>query len=133
MKFMQRAAANSAASTPGSDSDANSSKKRKHGHMAKDDAFDFKIDQASIKAAIDEREAKRQAALAQHGCSDTQWVLNTSLAQPEKESTLPRRIVYVGYGDIDSTDDENMATALVGRTSTYKKTSNAVSSVANYS
>jgi len=126
MKFMQRAAANSAASTPGSDSDAHSAKKRKHGHMSKNDAIDFKIDQASIQAAVDEREAKRQAALAQHGGNDTQWVLDTSLAQPSQESAaLPRKIVYVGYGDVDTSDDEDQDTALAGRTSTYKKRANA--------
>lgn len=121
MKFMQRAAA-SATSTPDSESDAPSSKKRKLGHRSKDDEYDLNIDQATIQAAIDDREAKRQAALERHGGNDTYWVLNTSLEKPGQLEE-PRKIVYVGYGDLDPSDDESETNAKIGRTSTkdYKK------------
>lgn len=119
MKFMQRAAA-SAASTPGSDSDASAKKKRK---LGSDDQFSANIDQASIQAAIDERESKRQAAIDRQGGNDTHWVLSPSVAnsktakQPAKQ---PRRVVYVGYGDADpsSSDDEADVIEKPARTST---------------
>ncbi|KAF4124177.1 Zinc knuckle [Geosmithia morbida] len=104
MKFMQRAAA-SAASTPGSDSDASSAKKRKLG--PDDDKFSANIDQASIQAAIDERESKRQAAIDKHGGNDTHWVLDADWGKKSKQPVKPpRRVVYVGYGGADSSDDE---------------------------
>ena len=83
------------------------------------------IDQAAIQAALDDQEAKRQAALEKHGVgADTHWVLKTafSQAQPAK---APMNIVYVGYGDIDTSDDsgDNEDAPAKGRTSTkdYKK------------
>lgn len=124
MKFMQRAAA-SASSAGSPDSDAPSSKKRKVGHSPSVGRIDTAIDQAAIKAALDDQEAKRQAALAQHTGADTHWVLSnawTSQAKPEK---APLNIVYVGYGDIDSSNEsgDNEDAPAKGRTSTtdYKK------------
>lgn len=119
MKFMQRAAA-SAAPTPGSDSDAPSAKKRKLGHGSGDDQFSANIDQASIQAAIDEREAKRQAAIEKHGGNDTHWVLNANWDKKQGRTQKRRlNIVYVGYGDLDPSDDESSEGASKpGRTST---------------
>jgi hypothetical protein len=113
MKFMQRAAA-SASSTP--DSDAPSSKKRKLGKG--DDDYDLNINSESIQAAIDERDANRQAALQQHSSNDTHWVLDAKVAKKAgKAEKKPMRVLYVGYGDFDS-GDEDEPKARPGRTST---------------
>lgn len=122
MKFMQRAAAS--ASSPGTpDSDTHSAKKRKLGHASPAESkFDASINQASIKAALEEQESKRQAALAQHSSSDTQWVLKNTLgsAQVNKSEKAPMKIVYVGYGDVDSSNEsgDNEDEPQQGRTST---------------
>jgi hypothetical protein len=126
MKFMQRAAASSsAASSP--DSNTPSSKKRKLDHSPTSGRIDLNIDEASIKAALEDQEAKRQAALRKHTAGDTHWVLNSTpvgssvkpLANP------PLNIVYVGYGDVDSENEsgDNCDAPAQGRTSTkdYKK------------
>jgi hypothetical protein len=118
MKFMQRAAA-SAQSTPGSESDTPSAKKRKLGHKASQDDFDLQFDQASVQAAIDERDAKRTAALEKHAGSDTHWVLNSDWTKkknaPQKDS---RRVVHVGYADFDQSDEDLESSFKTGRTST---------------
>lgn len=125
MKFMQRAAASSAASSPGTDSEAHSAKKRKLGHeAAAQNKFDAEIDQASIQAAIDEREAKRLAAFEKHATgADTNWVLPTNVnkSKASQAKANPRRIVYVGYGDAVSSDDETGDDPRSGRTSTKKE------------
>ncbi|CAI6056351.1 unnamed protein product [Clonostachys chloroleuca] len=127
MKFMQRAAATaSSPTTPNSDTDGHSAKKRKLGHNSAAQAkLIADIDKASIQAAIDEREAKRQAALEKHSGLDTRWVLDTNwdkkpLGKPQSQ---PLKVVYVGYGDIDSSDDESQDDPKCGRTSTqnYKQ------------
>ncbi|VUC28319.1 unnamed protein product [Clonostachys rosea] len=127
MKFMQRAAATaSSPTTPGSDTDSHSAKKRKLGHESAAQAkLIANIDKASIQAAIDDREAKRQAALEKHSGLDTHWVLDTNwdkkpLGKPQSQ---PIKVVYVGYGDIDSSDDESQDDPKCGRTSTknYKQ------------
>lgn len=124
MKFMQRAAA-SASSAGSPDSDTHSSKKRKVGHSPSVGRIDATIDQAAIKAALDDQEAKRQAALAQHSGVDTHWVLSNSWTSQEKPQKAPMNIVYVGYGDIDSSNEsgDNEDAPAKGRTSTtdYKK------------
>ncbi|KFA67478.1 hypothetical protein S40285_00226 [Stachybotrys chlorohalonatus IBT 40285] len=121
MKFMQRAAA-SASSTGSPESEGPSAKKRKLGDSAADGRFNVNIDQASIKAALEQQEATRQAALRAHTTEDTQWVLNTSWsrsgeAKPAKE---PLKIIYVGYGDTDAANDSenDYDEASIGRTST---------------
>lgn len=120
MKFMQRAVA-SAASTPGSGSEPPSSKKRKLGHSPADDEFSANIDQAAVQAAIDDREAKRQAALEKHAGNDTHWVLPTSLGKKQKrEEKQPLKVVYVGYGDLDSSDEDSEGASKPARTSTAK-------------
>lgn len=117
MKFMQRAAA-STGTTPGSGSDAPSSKKRK---LANSDDYDLNINSASIQAAIDERDAKREAALEQHASNDTHWVLDTKVGKRAgKAEKKPMKVMYVGYGDFDS-GDENEDKTQSGRTSTKKQ------------
>lgn len=125
MKFMQRAVASSSpAGSP--DSENHSSKKRKLGHSPPTGRIDLNIDQATIQAALDNQEATRQSALAQHVGSDTHWVLDNVLAGSQtKPAKAPMNIVYVGYGDIDSSNesDDNEDAPAKGRTSTssYKK------------
>ncbi|KAJ4268463.1 hypothetical protein NW762_002526 [Fusarium torreyae] len=77
MKFMQRAVA-SETSSP--DSETHSAKKRKTGHSPAAGRLDLNIDQAAIKAAIDDQETKRQAALEKHVGADTRWVLDDTFA-----------------------------------------------------
>lgn len=124
MKFMQRAAASSAASSsPEKDGETHSSKKRKLGHAATQNQFNAEIDQASIQAAIDEREAKRQAGLEKHGsAADTHWTLPTNLNEDKagRSNKKALRIVYVGYGDGDSSDEGWEDDPQAGRTSTGK-------------
>ncbi|KAJ4158303.1 uncharacterized protein LMH87_008835 [Akanthomyces muscarius] len=82
------------------------------------------FDQVSVDAAMQAQEATRKAALLQHATGDTHWVLNTKLENPAitKASKAPRKIVYVGYGDIDSENDsgDGEDVAAHGRTSTHK-------------
>jgi hypothetical protein len=127
MKFMQRAVA-SATSTTGSDSEPPSSKKRKLGHSPADDEFSANIDQAAVQAAINDREAKRQAALEKHAGSDTHWVLPTNLGKKQKrEETQPLKVVYVGYGDLDSSGEDSEGASKPVRTSTAKYKSSTTS------
>lgn len=128
MKFMQRAVA-SATSSP--DSESHSAKKRKLGHSSPEGRIDLNIDEAAIKAAMDSQEAKRQAALALHaGGADTHWVLNSKLTSSKSQncSKPALNVVYVGYGDIDSSNEsgDNEDVPTQGRTSTrnFKKTQN---------
>jgi hypothetical protein len=129
MKFMQRAAA-SASSAGSPDSDAPSSKKRKLKGSFAESRINADIDQALIQAALDGEEATRQAALAKHSSADTHWVLSNTLdkAKAGKTTTKPLNIVYVGYGDMDSSDDsgDNEDAPAKGRTSTksVEKTGN---------
>ncbi|UKZ54972.1 hypothetical protein TrVGV298_008787 [Trichoderma virens] len=124
MKFMQRAVAS--APSPQSDDSSQSSKKRKLRHSASkaaEERVSALIDQASIKAALEDQEAKRQAALAQHTATGAHWVLNTKLDKLNagKPSEPSLNIVYVGYGDIDSSNESGGEDApQSGRTSTRK-------------
>jgi hypothetical protein len=96
-----------------------SSKKRKFDHSPAPGRINPNIDQALIKAALDDQEATRQAALAKHSATDTHWVLKTNFGQPQsKKQSHPLNIVYVGYGDIDTSNDatENEDDAAQGRT-----------------
>jgi hypothetical protein len=120
MKFMQRAAASSG-STPGSESEGPSAKKRKLGQDSPTGYLSVDIDQASVQAALDEREAKRQAALERHAGGDTHWVLDTHWQKKAAatKAVQPMKVVYVGYGDADSSD-EQQDDPRQGRTSTKK-------------
>ncbi|KAF4470173.1 Zinc finger domain-containing CCHC-type [Fusarium albosuccineum] len=127
MKFMQRAVA-SGNSSP--DPEAHSAKKRKLGHSPATGRIDVNIDEAAIKAALSDQEAKRQAALDKHVGGDTHWVLNNawSGSKAASNSKQPLNVVYVGYGDIDSSNDsgDNEDAPARGRTSTgnYKSSKN---------
>ncbi|QPH01796.1 hypothetical protein C2857_005999 [Epichloe festucae Fl1] len=117
MKFMQRAVA-STSSSGSPDSDAPSVKKRKLGQSPAPGRIDPNIDQALIQAALDDQEATRQAALEKHSAADSHWVLKTRLDKPQSQKqSRPLNIVYVGYGDVDS-DDNNEDSSAEGRTST---------------
>ena len=125
MKFMQRAAASSAAaSSPATDSEDQTSKRRKLQHgAAAQTRFNAEIDQASIQAANDEREAKRQVALEKHAtAADTHWVLRNNVKKDRAARMLrkPMRVVYVGYGNCDLSDEEGLDDPRAGRTSTKK-------------
>ncbi|RGP81613.1 zinc finger domain-containing cchc-type [Fusarium longipes] len=124
MKFMQRAVA-SENSSPASET--HSSKKRKTDHSPVAGRLDLNIDQATIQAALDAQETKRQEALEKHVGADTRWVLNNAFAGSKATSraATPMNVVYVGYGDIDSSNDsgDNEDVPAAGRTSTnsFKK------------
>ncbi|KPM40657.1 hypothetical protein AK830_g5922 [Neonectria ditissima] len=121
MKFMQRAAT-SASSAGSPESETHSAKKRKLGHSPSEGRISLSIDQATIKAALDDQEAKRQAALEQHVSADTHWVLKNSWTGSKAPGTIkaPLNVVYVGYGDIDSSNEsgDNEDVPAIGRTST---------------
>lgn len=127
MKFMQRAVA-SENSSPASET--HSSKKRKTEHSPAAGRLDLKINQAAIQAALDAQETKRQEALEKHVGADTRWVLNDALvgSKAPNQVKTPMNVVYVGYGDIDSSNDsgDNEDAPAAGRTSTnsFKKANN---------
>ncbi|RFN51009.1 transcription factor [Fusarium flagelliforme] len=104
MKFMQRAVA-SENSSPASET--HSSKKRKTEHSPAAGRLDLNINQAAIQAALDAQETKRQEALEKHVGADTRWVLNDALvgSKAPNQVKTPMNVVYVGYGDIDSSND----------------------------
>ena len=122
MKFMQRAAA-SASSAGSPDSEPPSSKRRKVESSIAESRINANIDQALIQAALDGEEATRQAALAKHSSADTHWVLKNTLdkAKDGKAANGPLNIVYVGYGDMDSSDEsgDNEDAPTKGRTTTH--------------
>lgn len=126
MKFMQRAVASASSSPQQSDDSSQNSKKRKLRHSATtaaEERVSALIDQASIKAALEDQEAKRQAALAQHTATGAHWVLNTKLDKLNagRPSEPSLNVVYVGYGDIDSSNESGGEDApQSGRTSTRK-------------
>lgn len=123
MKFMQRAAA-SATSNGSPESDTHSAKKRKLGHGSPAGRVDVNIDQAAIQAALDDREAKRQAALDKHVGGDTRWVLKDTWTDQKASGAAKSsmNVVYVGYGDMGSSDDSSdwEESAANGRTTTAK-------------
>lgn len=123
MKFMQRAAA-SASSTGSPESDVPSSKKRKLDHSPAQGRINPNIDQALIQAALDDQESTRLAALEKHSAADTHWVLKTNLdkQQSMNQAKPSLNIMYVGYGDIDSSNEsgDNEDIAANGRMSTKR-------------
>ncbi|RDA90667.1 hypothetical protein CP533_4670 [Ophiocordyceps camponoti-saundersi (nom. inval.)] len=94
MKFMQRAVAS--ASSDGA-------KKRKLDDTSIGGRIDAQIDEAIIKAALENQEATRQAALEKQDAADTHWRLEKWNAVKGEGSAVSKlNVVYVGYGDIDS-------------------------------
>ncbi|KAK5990279.1 hypothetical protein PT974_08546 [Cladobotryum mycophilum] len=135
MKFMQRAVAS--ASTPNSsDTDSQSAKRRKVQHSPAQTRLNAQIDEAAIKAALEEQETRRLAALAQHSATDTHWVLNTTLntSGAGKASSKPLNVVYVGYGDLDSGNEsgDNEDAPQIGRTSNRKTKSTSPKACSNF-
>lgn len=123
MKFMQRAIASE--SNPASpESETHSSKKRKLNDSSPSGRVGATFDQASVDAALQSQETKRRAALQQHSSGDTHWVLDTKIEHTKepKPAKSPLNIVYVGYGDIDSSneDGDGEDAPTKGRTSTRK-------------
>ncbi|PFH59625.1 hypothetical protein XA68_12087 [Ophiocordyceps unilateralis] len=120
MKFMQRSVAS--ASESASQEGKTSSKKRKHGYSSEQGRADSKIDEALIQTALENQEAARQAALAKHTAADSHWKLEDkwNVVKGQGSTTKQLNVVYVGYGDIDSSlesGDTEEAPAK-GRTST---------------
>lgn len=124
MKFMQRAIA-SASSSGSPESETHSSKKRKLDHSSPSGRLSGAFDQASVDAALQSQEAKRRAAFEQHSSGDTHWVLDTKIenTKASKPAKAPLNIVYVGYGDIDSSNEDGDGEDVPrkGRTSTRKE------------
>lgn len=118
---MQRAVASASSSrSPGSE--ASSSKKRKLDHSPSQGRINAHIDQALVKAALDEQEATRRAALEKHSSVDTHWTLDDAKYKMKAATAAnpPLNIVYVGYGDLDSSNEsgDNEEAPAKGRTCT---------------
>ncbi|RCI09893.1 hypothetical protein L249_8422 [Ophiocordyceps polyrhachis-furcata BCC 54312] len=112
MRFMQRAAAS--ASSDGV-------KKRKLDDSSALGRINTQIDEALIQAALDDQEATRQAALEKQKSADTHWKLEQWNAVKGKGSAISQlNVVYVGYGDIDSSREsgDTEDAPAKGRTST---------------
>lgn len=126
MKFMQRNA-NKAPSTP----DHPSAKRQKqHEDSPKQFEKNVLADEHAIRAAISKEERGRAAAIerAAEQAGDSHWVLSYP-NQEENEAVRQktRRVVYVGYAEIDSplshipgTDTEYVSPMALGRR-TYGK------------
>ncbi|KAK3939919.1 hypothetical protein QBC46DRAFT_386610 [Diplogelasinospora grovesii] len=109
MKFMQRGAA---ASTPDAESpttpkieDEGSAKRRKVSHTPATSKPSTPIyDQKAVKAALEEEEKKRQAAVAKRAAElgDSHWVLDATFPTPASGSRAPLSVVQVGFAQIDS-------------------------------
>lgn len=106
MKFMQRAAAASAASP---ESDGSASKKRKFDNInSPQGRLNAAIDEAAIRIALEDEESKRKTALQQRASGDTHWVLKPSAVTSTvttKTQSPALNVVFVGYGEIDSADE----------------------------
>ncbi|KAF4585728.1 Zinc finger domain-containing protein, CCHC-type [Ophiocordyceps camponoti-floridani] len=121
MGFMQRAAASASKSVP---QDGKISKKRKQDHKARREQFEDARIQALIQEAVDNREATRQVALEKHASADTHWKLDDKWNMAKNQGPAEQLdIVYVGYGDIDSTRETGVVEEAPGngRMSTKQK------------
>lgn len=100
MKFMQRAAAD----TPPSSVES-SSKRRKlaHGGSPAAPPADDPFSQARVRAAMEETEAKRAAAVERRAAEmqEARWVLDAPAVGVGAGGRRPLDVVYVGYGEID--------------------------------
>ncbi|KAK4106219.1 hypothetical protein N658DRAFT_528964 [Parathielavia hyrcaniae] len=121
MKFMQRAAAASVISTPESTtspatphSDDGSAKRRKVSHAPSaaangSPATPPLYDQKAIRAALEDEEKKREAAIQKRAAElgDSHWELPSAAALRSRASRPALSVVHVGFAQIDH------ATALV--------------------
>ncbi|KAK7749359.1 hypothetical protein SLS62_008211 [Diatrype stigma] len=111
MKFMQRAAVSSTASSPSTpQSDEKSSKRRKLSHSpSTPHNIDALVDQAAVKKALAEEERKREEALVRLAAEsgDARWVLNSQKTGATRSSQVqtPLNVVQVGFAQIDSSDN----------------------------
>lgn len=121
MKFMQRAAASPASSSPATPTATPTpdseqvSKRRKLSHKptpSKTQASAAQIDQAAVQAALAEEERKRQEALVQRAAElgDEHWVLERpdKGTSPSREIQTPLNVVYVGFAQIDCSNDADL-------------------------
>lgn len=137
MKFMQRgeaSAKSSPSATPKTDNEG-SAKRRKTAHKNTPDAKPL-YDEVAVKAALDEEESKRQAAIARRAkeLGDEQWVLNAGpVAAPNVKQHNNLNYVQVGFAQIDSgfpsDEDNDNVTGLAGRRQFNMKASKKRASV----
>lgn len=117
MKFMQRgAAAQSPASpkTPASATDDGRPSKRQklskgagRSSLEAQETASFVIDQKAAKAALEDEDRKRQAAMDRMAerLGDAHWVLDTAkLPTSHTQAGTPLKIVQVGFSEIDRRD-----------------------------
>ncbi|KAH8805628.1 hypothetical protein F5884DRAFT_678654 [Xylogone sp. PMI_703] len=102
MKFMQRAAAASAAS-PTASPEGPPAKRQKKGDVSADFDVISLTDQKAIQAAVAEEEAKRQLALDRQAAElgDTRWVLSFADEKSLAPSHTTLRVVQTGFSDLD--------------------------------
>lgn len=127
MKFMQRAK-----SSPSTPDQHPAKRKKQHGDSPTPFEANALVGQPAIQAAVEEEERLKEAALkrAAELAGDSHWVLPVCPIQAAKEATLAqrnRRVVYVGYAEIDQpyshipgTDTEFATQTQLGRR-TYGK------------
>ncbi|KAI1326361.1 hypothetical protein F5Y16DRAFT_230975 [Xylariaceae sp. FL0255] len=115
MKFMQRAAAStssSTASTPAPPAEQPSSKRQKitHAPASKNNAESL-VDQAAIRAAIEEEEKKVEGALLKRAVElgDAHWVLDLPKSQTIHKAQPLLNVIQVGFAQIDSADADTGA------------------------
>jgi hypothetical protein len=116
MKFMQRAAASEASSpasvaTPGSDiegSAKSSAKRRKTAYTPNDSPAEKPLyDEKAIKAALEEEDKKRLAAIERRAkeLGDEHWVLpEAQLPASDAKQRVTLNFVQVGFAQIDGGD-----------------------------
>lgn len=109
MKFMQRAAATTPASSPSTPkSEEQTSKRQKlsHNSPTTEQNIDALVDQAAIKKALAEEERKREEALVRNAAEsgDARWVLTAPNAGAIRHNQVhtPLNVVQVGFAQIDS-------------------------------
>ncbi|KAM3073658.1 hypothetical protein ACMFMG_004457 [Clarireedia jacksonii] len=104
MKFMQRAAASSPTSPSTSTLEEPSPKRQKTAHTTPTKFnVDTLADNRAIRAALEEEEAKKQAALdrAAAEAGDTRWVLSFEDRKHLDKPTNTLRVVQAGFANLD--------------------------------
>ena len=126
MKFMQRAAAD----TPPSSVESSSKRRKLSQASPAASPADDPFSQARVRAAMEEVESKRAAAVERRAAEmqEARWVLDAPAVSSGGKK--PLNVVYVGYGDIDRAergeddeDDEGEDKVQSGRriTGNYKR------------